>query len=64
MRRRIHVWAFLAACAPAVLLAQAASDHLTLDLYLEMQTVADPHLSPDAAQTVMPIAAAAWNAES
>jgi dipeptidyl aminopeptidase/acylaminoacyl peptidase len=52
MRRRTHLWAFLAACAPAVLLAQAASDRLTLDLYLEMETVADPHLSPDATQIV------------
>ena len=52
MRKRIPVWAFLAACAPAVLLAQAASDRLTLDVYLEMETVADPHLSPDATQVV------------
>src|SRR5262249_30326192 len=52
MLRRIHVWAFLAASAPAILVAQVGSDRLTLDLYLEMETAADPHLSPDGTQVI------------
>ncbi len=44
--------AFLLACAPAVIAAQSASDRLTLDLYLEYETVSDPQISPDGSQII------------
>ena len=40
--RRTHLWAFLLACLPALVVAQSARDRLTLDDYLELETVADP----------------------
>ncbi len=41
------------ACLPVILAAQApSSDRLTLDLYLEYETVSDPQMSPDGAQIV------------
>src|SRR5262245_26067649 len=48
---------FLAAVAlaslPTLLTAQApANDRLSLDLYLEYETVSDPQLSPDGAQII------------
>src|SRR5438270_541183 len=46
MLKRIQFWGLLLACAPAVLLAQAPSDRLSLDLYLEMETVSDARLAP------------------
>ena len=51
--RRILVALALAAL-PAGLAAQntAASDRLTLDLYWEYETVADPQLSPDGTQII------------
>jgi dipeptidyl aminopeptidase/acylaminoacyl peptidase len=48
-RRLITV---LLACVPSAVLAQAQGDRLTLDLYLEYETVADPQLSPDASQVI------------
>lgn len=52
MLKRTHLWAFLFACAPVVMLAQSPSDRLTLDTYLELETVNGPQLSPDASQIV------------
>lgn len=51
--RRILV-ALALASLPAVLAAQntATADRLTLDLYWEYETVADPQLSPDGAQII------------
>ena len=51
--RRILV-ALAIATLPAALAAQntAASDRLTLDLYWEYETVADPQLSPDGTQII------------
>jgi dipeptidyl aminopeptidase/acylaminoacyl peptidase len=41
------------ALIPAMIAAQApASDRLTLDLYLEYETVADPQISPDGSQII------------
>ena len=41
------------ACLPVILAAQApSSDRLTLDLYLEDETVSDPQMSPDGAQII------------
>ena len=48
MLKRLHLWAILFSCLPALILAQAAKkDRLTLDLYLELESVSDPQLSPD-----------------
>ena len=45
--------AFALACLPTLIAAQApASDRLTLDLYLEYETVSDPQISPDGAQII------------
>jgi dipeptidyl aminopeptidase/acylaminoacyl peptidase len=58
MLRRRHLAAFLvAALAVPVLVATAAdekrpSDRLTLDDYLELETVSDPQLSPDGNQII------------
>ena len=51
--RRILV-ALALASLPAVIAAQntAASDRLTLDLYLEYETVSDPQISPDGSQII------------
>ena len=47
------IWAFALASAPTLIAAQApASDRLTLDLYLEYETVSDPQISPDGAQII------------
>jgi dipeptidyl aminopeptidase/acylaminoacyl peptidase len=45
--RRTYLWALLLACLPTLIAAQTAKDRLTLDDYLELETVSDPHLSPD-----------------
>ena len=60
--RRAHVWGFvLAACLPLPLLAggpvpqeggTARTNRLTLDSYLEMETVAEPQISPDGSQII------------
>jgi dipeptidyl aminopeptidase/acylaminoacyl peptidase len=51
MMRR-HVWAFVFAILPALVTAQTPSDRLSLDLYWEYETVADPQISPDGSQIV------------
>ena len=46
MKRFVLALAF--ASLPAFIAAQApATDRLTLDLYLEFETVSDPQISPD-----------------
>ena len=50
--RRTHLWAVVLACLPALVVAQTPKSHLTLDDYLELETVSDPHLSPDGAQII------------
>ena len=46
-------WAFALACTPVLVAAQSTpNDRLTLDLYLEYETVSDPQLSPDGAQII------------
>ena len=52
MLKRVHLWAFLVACVPAALLAQAPTDRLTLDTYFDLETVNGPQFSPDASQVV------------
>jgi dipeptidyl aminopeptidase/acylaminoacyl peptidase len=58
MLRRMYVCGFLLAALPALLAGQdapsssLAKNRLTLDLYLEFETVSDPHLSPDGAQII------------
>ena len=44
-------WAVAFAILPALIAAQS-SDRLTLDLYLEYETVADPQISPDGSQII------------
>ena len=44
MLKRICLWTLLLAGIPAMVLAQTPKDRLTLDLYLELETVADPRL--------------------
>ena len=44
-------WAVALATLPALIAAQS-SDRLTLDLYLEYETVADPQISPDGSQII------------
>ena len=44
--------AFALACLPALIAAQSASDRLTLDMYLEYETVSDPQISPDGSQII------------
>jgi dipeptidyl aminopeptidase/acylaminoacyl peptidase len=47
------VWALTLAALPTVIFAQSpASDRLTLDLYLEYETVSDPQISPDGSQII------------
>jgi dipeptidyl aminopeptidase/acylaminoacyl peptidase len=47
------LWAFALASAPTLIAAQApATDRLTLDQYLEYETVSDPQISPDGAQII------------
>jgi dipeptidyl aminopeptidase/acylaminoacyl peptidase len=47
------VWALVLASLPTVLAAQAqVNDRLTLDLYLEYETVSDPQISPDGTQII------------
>jgi dipeptidyl aminopeptidase/acylaminoacyl peptidase len=48
-------WALLVASAPALIAAQTpapAADRLTLDLYWEYETVAEPQLSPDGTSVI------------
>ncbi len=56
MFKRIHFAAFLIACLPVVVItaqeASAPKDRLTLDLYLELESVADPQLSPDGSRII------------
>ena len=53
MPKRVHLWALLLASLPTLILAQAPrKDRLTLDLYLELESVADPQLSPDGSQII------------
>jgi dipeptidyl aminopeptidase/acylaminoacyl peptidase len=62
MMRRAHVWGFVLACLPLPLLAGGGAapqeagaprtNRLTLDTYLEMETVADPQISPDGSQII------------
>jgi dipeptidyl aminopeptidase/acylaminoacyl peptidase len=51
MTMRRFFGAFLLASLPVFVAAQA-SDRLTLDLYLEYETVSDPQISPDGAQII------------
>ncbi len=45
--------AFALACLPTLIAAQApGSDRLNLDLYLELETVTDPQVSPDGTQII------------
>ncbi len=47
------VWAFALAAVPTMLAAQApASDRISLDLYLEYETVSDPQIAPDGSQII------------
>lgn len=58
MLKRAHALAFLVACVPVLLLCGTAAqekprqDRITLDTYLEMETVSDPQLSPDGNQII------------
>jgi dipeptidyl aminopeptidase/acylaminoacyl peptidase len=58
MLRRRHLAAFLVAALAVPVVAHTAadekrpSDRLTLDDYLELETVADPQLSPDGSQII------------
>jgi dipeptidyl aminopeptidase/acylaminoacyl peptidase len=46
-------WAFVLASLPALVAAQSTpTDRLTLDLYLEYETVSDPQISPDGSQII------------
>ena len=47
------VWAVVLASLPTLIAAQApASDRITLDLYLDLETVSDPQISPDGSQII------------
>jgi dipeptidyl aminopeptidase/acylaminoacyl peptidase len=46
------LWAFVFACLSAAALAAQSTDRLTLDLYLEYETVSDPQISPDGSQII------------
>ena len=47
------VWALALASLPMLVVAQEpANDRLTLDLYLEYETVSDPQISPDGTQII------------
>ena len=52
MLKRICLWTLLSASIAATVLAQTPKDRLTLDLYLELETVSDPRQSPDATQVI------------
>jgi dipeptidyl aminopeptidase/acylaminoacyl peptidase len=68
MMKRVHAWAFVLACVPVSLLAVSQAqepggraeaqerggrtDRLSLETYLEMETVSDPQLSPDGSQII------------
>jgi dipeptidyl aminopeptidase/acylaminoacyl peptidase len=58
MFQRARTLAFVVACVPVLLLHAAAAqdpprqDRITLDTYLEMETVSDPQLSPDGTQII------------
>jgi dipeptidyl aminopeptidase/acylaminoacyl peptidase len=52
MVKPTHVIALLLAGLPAVMTAQVGSDRLTLDLYLEVEGVSQPQLSPDGTQVI------------
>jgi dipeptidyl aminopeptidase/acylaminoacyl peptidase len=60
MLKRLHVYALLVACALAVSTVSAQrpdqsatrTDRLTLENYLDFETVSDPQLSPDSAQII------------
>src|SRR5687767_5642917 len=47
------VWAVVLASLPTLIAAQApASDRITLDMYLDLETVSDPQISPDGSQII------------
>jgi dipeptidyl aminopeptidase/acylaminoacyl peptidase len=57
MFRRAHLWGLVLACLPLTLsgapqATDGASNRLTLETYLEMETVSEPQLSPDGAQII------------
>src|SRR5687768_8040221 len=52
MITRICFCVVLLAAMPAFVLAQSNSDKLTLDLFLEYETVSEPKLSPDGIQII------------
>ena len=58
MLKRTHVLAFAIACVPVLLLRPAVAqeksrpDRVTLETYLDMETVSDPQLSPDGGQII------------
>jgi dipeptidyl aminopeptidase/acylaminoacyl peptidase len=53
MFTRCSILALVLAVSPSVVLAQAlASDKITLETYLELETVSDPRVSPDGAQII------------
>jgi dipeptidyl aminopeptidase/acylaminoacyl peptidase len=52
MQNRRFLGAVLFACLPTLVLVAADANRLTLDLYLELETVSEPQLSPDGRQIV------------
>jgi dipeptidyl aminopeptidase/acylaminoacyl peptidase len=59
MLKRVHAWAFVLACVPVSMMAMGQgqerggrTDRVTLDTYLELETVSDPQLSPDGSQII------------
>ena len=57
MFRRAHVWGFVLACLPLTLVAaqqptESRSNRLTIETYLEMETVSEPQISPDGTQII------------
>ena len=62
MHNRLHRFVIVAVCATAINTASTVdaqrqetatrSDRLTLDTFLEMETVSDPQLSPDGTQII------------
>src|SRR5688572_11711732 len=47
------VWAVVLASLPTLIAAQApASDRISLDMYLDFETVSDPQISPDGSQII------------
>ena len=51
MLKRLRIWTFVVLLVPAVLFGQS-DDRLTLDLYLEMEGVSGPRISPDGSQII------------